>query len=54
MAETVFTKCAWRLIPFITLLYVVGFIDRSNVGFAALAMNRDLGFSPAVCSLPTG
>ena len=54
MAETVFTKCAWRLIPFITLLYVVGFIDRSNVGFAALTMNRDLGFSPAVYGLGAG
>lgn len=30
VAETVFTKCAWRLTPFITLLYVVGFIDRSE------------------------
>ena len=54
VAETVFTKCAWRLIPFITLLYVVGFIDRSNVGFAALTMNRDLGFSPAVYGLGAG
>jgi ACS family tartrate transporter-like MFS transporter len=54
VAETVFTKCAWRLIPFITLLYVVGFIDRSNVGFAALTMNRDLGFSPAAFGLGAG
>ncbi len=54
VAETVFTKCAWRLIPFITLLYVVAFIDRSNVGFAALTMNRDLGFSPAVFGFGAG
>lgn len=52
--EPVFAKCAWRLIPFITLLYVIGFIDRSNVGFAALTMNRDLGFSPAVFGLGAG
>lgn len=49
-----FTKCAWRLIPFITLLYVVGFIDRSNVGFAALTMNRDMGFSPEIFGFGAG
>jgi ACS family tartrate transporter-like MFS transporter len=36
------------------LLYVVGFIDRSNVGFAALTMNRDLGFTPTVFGLGAG
>ena len=52
--DQVLAKCAWRLIPFITLLYVVGFIDRSNVGFAALTMNRDLGFSPTIYGLGAG
>ena len=52
--DQVFSKCAWRLIPFITLLYVVGFIDRSNVGFAALTMNRDLGFSASIFGLGAG
>jgi ACS family tartrate transporter-like MFS transporter len=50
----VFARCAWRLIPFMTLLYIVGFIDRSNVGFAALTMNRDLGFSDAAYGLGAG
>jgi ACS family tartrate transporter-like MFS transporter len=40
--ERVFAKCAWRLIPFMMLLYVCNFLDRVNVGFAALEMNRDL------------
>lgn len=44
--EQVFAKCAWRLIPFIVLLYVINYIDRVNVGFASLTMNRDLGISP--------
>ena len=52
--DQVLAKCAWRLIPFITLLYVVGFIDRSNVGFAALTMNWDLGFSPTIYGLGAG
>jgi ACS family tartrate transporter-like MFS transporter len=54
VAEPVFVKCAWRLIPFMTLLYIVGFIDRSNVGFAALTMNRDLGFSAPAFGLGAG
>jgi ACS family tartrate transporter-like MFS transporter len=47
-ADQVFAKCAWRLVPLITLLYFVNIMDRVNVGFAALTMNHDLGFSPAV------
>jgi ACS family tartrate transporter-like MFS transporter len=46
--EQVFAKCAWRLVPLITLLYFVNIMDRVNVGFAALTMNHDLGFGPAV------
>src|SRR5258706_3470051 len=41
-------KCAWRLVPFLGLLSLVDDIDRANVGFAALTMNKDLGFSPAI------
>jgi ACS family tartrate transporter-like MFS transporter len=46
--EQVFAKCAGRLIPFIMLLYVTNYLDRVNVGFAALTMNKDLGFSASV------
>lgn len=44
----------WRLLPFLILIYVVAWIDRVNVGFAALQMNRDLGFSPAVYGFGAG
>ena len=53
-ADPILARAAWRLIPFMMLLYVVGFIDRSNVGFAALTMNQDLGFSPAAYGLGAG
>jgi len=43
-----------RLIPFLFILYVVSFLDRVNVGFAALEMNRDLGLSPAVYGFGAG
>ena len=40
-----------RLIPLLFCLYIVCFIDRTNVSLAALQMNRDLGFSAAVYGL---
>jgi ACS family tartrate transporter-like MFS transporter len=46
--EKVFAKCAWRLIPFMVLLYVINYLDRVNVGFAALTMNSDLGLTPSM------
>ncbi len=41
--ERIFARAAWRLIPFLGLLYVASFLDRVNVGFAALTMNADIG-----------
>jgi len=38
----------WRLMPFLFLLYVVNYLDRINVGFAALQMRVELGFSEDV------
>ena len=52
--DRVFAKCAWRLLPLIMAAYVVNYIDRTNVGFAALTMNRDLGFSPSVYGFGAG
>lgn len=43
-----------RLIPFVFILYIFNFLDRSNVGLAALQMNRDLGFSAAAFSFGAG
>src|SRR6201993_1105842 len=40
-------KITLRLIPFVFVLYIVAWLDRVNVGFAALQMNSDLGFSSA-------
>jgi ACS family tartrate transporter-like MFS transporter len=52
--DQVFVKCAWRLVPLMTLLYFVNIMDRVNVSFAALTMNRDLGFGPAVYGFGAG
>ena len=47
-------RVAWRLVPFICLLYFIAFIDRVNIGFAALTMNKDLGFSASVFGFGAG
>jgi ACS family tartrate transporter-like MFS transporter len=47
-------KVGRRLIPFLALLYFAAFLDRVNVGFAALQMNRDLGFTAYVYGLGAG
>jgi ACS family tartrate transporter-like MFS transporter len=41
-------RIAWRLLPFVFLLYLVAYLDRANVSFAALRMNLDLGFSDRI------
>jgi MFS transporter, ACS family, tartrate transporter len=38
-------KVSWRLLPLVALAYCISYIDRSNISFAALTMNKDLGFS---------
>ena len=40
--------------PFLALCYAVNFLDRVNVGFAALTMNKDLGFGPETYGFGAG
>jgi MFS transporter, ACS family, tartrate transporter len=47
-------KITWRLIPFLSLLYIIAWLDRVNVGFAGLEMNADLGFSSTVFGFGSG
>ncbi|MCZ2827554.1 MFS transporter [Modestobacter sp. VKM Ac-2986] len=47
-------KAARRLLPLLVLLYLVNYLDRVNVGFAALNMNADLGLSSAAYGLGAG
>ena len=43
-----------RLLPFLFVLYVFNFLDRTNVALAALQMNRDLHFSSTAFGLGAG
>jgi ACS family tartrate transporter-like MFS transporter len=47
-------KASRRIIPFLVLCYAVAFLDRVNVGYAALKMNTDLGLSPAIYGAGAG
>jgi MFS transporter, ACS family, tartrate transporter len=47
-------RIAARLLPFLFLLYIVNYIDRTNLAYAALGMSRDLGFSDRVLGLGAG
>ena len=40
-----------RLVPFSFVLYFICYLDRINVGFAALTMNKDLGFTASIFAL---
>jgi MFS transporter, ACS family, tartrate transporter len=54
VATVTLRKVTLRLIPFLFTLYIVAWLDRVNVGFAALQMNSDLGFSSAAFGLGSG
>ena len=47
-------KVYMRLLPFTFALYLICYLDRANIGFAALTMNKDLGFSSYVYGLGAG
>src|SRR5215472_7576166 len=44
----------WRLMPFLTLAYLLCYIDRVNVGFASLQMNKAVGIDPKTYGLGAG
>jgi sugar phosphate permease len=45
MEARVISKVGRRIVPFAALCYFLCYLDRVNVGFAALQMNNDLGFT---------
>lgn len=49
-----YNKIAWRLIPLLILIFFFANLDRANVGFAALQMKQELGFSNATYGFGAG
>ncbi len=54
IGQRAITRVRRRLIPFMFVLYIIAYLDRINIGFAALQMNRDLGFGDAVYGVGAG
>jgi ACS family tartrate transporter-like MFS transporter len=50
----VLRKAAWRLLPFLCLLYILNILNRTNVGFAALTMRQELGIREEAFDLAYG
>lgn len=53
-AEQTRRKIARRLVPFVSFLYVISYLDRVNIGYASLQMTQELHFSNAVYGLGAG
>jgi MFS transporter, ACS family, tartrate transporter len=47
VAQTAFRKIMWRLMPLLTVAYILNYLDRGNIGFAALQMNKEIGLTAA-------
>ncbi len=54
-SDEILRKAAWRLIPVMMLMYVVSYLDRTNISFARLTMGADIaGFTPQVYGFGAG
>ena len=54
IAERTRRRITRRLLPFLFTLYIISYLDRVNLGYAALDMTRELGFSNAVFGAGAG
>ena len=54
LEQATLRKMYWRLVPFCFVLYILCYVDRINISFAALTMNRDLGLDAYVYGLAAG
>ncbi|OMQ39376.1 MFS transporter [Pseudomonas putida] len=54
LLDATYRKITWRLLPYLFVSYVFAYLDRVNIGFAAVQMKADLNFSDAVYGLGAG
>ncbi|MBN6715469.1 MFS transporter [Pseudomonas capsici] len=52
--EKLLRRVMLRILPFIFLCYVISYLDRTNVGFAAISMNKDLGLTATMFGWAAG
>jgi ACS family tartrate transporter-like MFS transporter len=54
LAERTLRKVRWRILPLMTVLYLISYVDRTNVGFAKAGLARDVGITDAAYGLAAG
>jgi sugar phosphate permease len=54
VGESARSRIAWRLLPFLFLLYVANYLDRTNIAYATLGMKGDLGLTDSVFGTASG
>jgi MFS family permease len=54
LGQATIRRITWRLMPFLVVAYLFSIIDRSNIGFASLQMNHELGLTQTVFGLAGG
>ncbi|HUE41308.1 MAG TPA: MFS transporter [Chthoniobacterales bacterium] len=54
VGENARSRIAWRLLPFLFLLYIANYIDRTNIAYATLGMKGDLGLTDSVFGTAIG
>lgn len=54
LEAAVMKRVFWRLMPFLLVAYLIAYIDRVNVGFASLQMNKAVGIDPKTYGLGAG
>ncbi len=52
--QSALRKAQWRILPLLSVCYLVAYMDRANISFAAPTMNRDLHFTPTIYGLGAG
>src|SRR5438045_9755966 len=52
--ESARSRIAWRLLPFLFLLYINNYLDRTNIAYATLGMKGDLGLNDSVLGTASG
>lgn len=54
LEEQTIKRISKRIIPFLIILFVMAFLDRTNIGFAALHMNDAIGITQTIFGLGAG
>ncbi|MGY8666509.1 MFS transporter, partial [Bradyrhizobium sp. UFLA05-109] len=52
--QSTMRKVSWRIVPYCFGLYVISYLDRANIGYAALQMNKELALSSEAFGFAAG